>query len=323
MLEYRSKGFIWFFSLIVQYASIKRTYKNVILLLDEPGLHLHGKAQNDLLKCFNEEFSDTQIIYTTHSPFMVDVSSFDRIRTVHDAGSNGAKVSNDALSIKSDSLLPLQAALGYGITQSLFISPNCLIVEGVSDLLFLKAVSSKLIGDKRTGLSPKWTIIPVGGIGKVHTFVSIIKSREDVNAVALLDAQKQHRQAIDNLHKKHLLEKEHVLTYADFMSDCHKETDVEDLFEREFYLDLVNEACNDDLPRPIKVSDINSKVPRVVVSIGNYLKKNTMLDDKTNYDHYKPARYFYQNIDTLWEKLPDQTKNKFEKMFEQLNQLLK
>ena len=322
-LSQRSKGFIWFFSLLVQYAAIKRAHNNVILLLDEPGLHLHGKAQNDLLKCFDEEFSDTQILYTTHSPFMVDVSRFDRIRVVHDTGSKGAKVSNDALSIKSDSLLPLQAALGYGATQSLFISPNCLIVEGVSDMLFLKAVSSKLIENKRTGLSHKWTIIPVGGIGKAYTFVSIIKSQEDVNAIALLDAQKQQQQAIDNLRKHPKLDEKHVLTYAAFLGDDCKEADVEDLFERSFYLNLVNEACKDDLPSPIEMSDINSNIPRIVASIGNYLKKNPLQDGETNYDHYKPARYFHQNIDTLWGKLPDPTKDKFEKMFKQLNQLLK
>ena len=323
LLERRSRGFIWFFSILVQYALIKRTHKNVILLLDEPGLHLHGKAQEGLLKHFDEEFSDTHIIYTTHSPFMVDVSRFDRILTVHDTGSNGAKVSNDALSIKSDSLLPPQAALGYGVAQSLFISPNCLIVEGVSDMLFLKAVSSELIGEKRTGLSPKWTIIPAAGIGKVQTFVSIITSREDVNAVVLLDAQKQQRQTIDNLHEQHLLEKEHVLTYADFLSDDQKEADVEDLFERSFYIDLVNETCKEDLSTSIKMSDINNSIPRVVVSIEEYLKQNPMQCGETKYDHYKPARYFYQSIDTLWKKLPEQTKSTFEKMFEHINQLLK
>lgn len=322
-LDQRSKGLIWFFSLLMQYASIKHTHKNVILLLDEPGLHLHGKAQNDLIKFFDAKFSDTQILYATHSPFMVDVSRFDRIRTVHDTGSNGAKVSNDALSIKSDSLLPLQAALGYGVTQSLFISPNCLIVEGVSDMLFLKAVSSKLIDDNRTGLSPKWTIVPVGGIGKAYTFVSIIKSQEDVNAVALLDNQKQHRQKIDNLHKHHLLDKEHVLTYADFLSDVQKEADVEDLFEQSFYIDLVNASHKEDLLNPIKMSEINSKIPRVAASIEDYLKQNPMRCSEAEYAHYKPARYFYKNIDTLWEKLPEQTKNTFEKMFKRLNQLFK
>ena len=321
-LDQRSKGFISFLSLLVQYASIKQQHEHVILLLDEPGLHLHGKAQSDLLKCFDEEFSDTQIIYTTHSPFMVDVRRLDRIRVVHDSGSSGAKVSGDALSVKGNSLLPLQAALGYGLTQSLFIAPNCLVVEGVSDMLFLKAVSDKLIGEKRTGLSPEWNIIPTGGIGKVQTFVSIIKAQEDVNAVVLVDSQKEHRQRIANLHEQHLLEKERVLTYTDFLDPDCKEGDVEDLFERTFYVELVNAAYKEHLSKPIEVSKMNNNIPRVVVSIAEYLKKNPLRDGETSCDHYKPSRYFYRNSDIMWEEMSDDTKDTFEKLFKRINKLL-
>src|SRR5207253_4434921 len=64
----RSAGFIWFFSFLVKFAQVQKTAGNLILLLDEPGLTLHGKAQADLLRYFAEKLaSEHQVVYTTHS----------------------------------------------------------------------------------------------------------------------------------------------------------------------------------------------------------------------------------------------------------------
>jgi len=69
----RSRGFVWFFSFLAWYSDVKRQEQRVILLLDEPGLSLHAKAQEDLLRYFDAEVrGHHQLIYTTHSPFMVD-----------------------------------------------------------------------------------------------------------------------------------------------------------------------------------------------------------------------------------------------------------
>src|SRR5690606_34015477 len=68
----RSAGFIWFFSFLVKFAQVRKDKKPLILLLDEPGLTLHGKAQADLLRYFDEKLAPYhQIIFSTHSPFMV------------------------------------------------------------------------------------------------------------------------------------------------------------------------------------------------------------------------------------------------------------
>src|SRR5262249_40686112 len=64
---------------------VKRRGENVILLLDEPGLSLHGMAQADLLRYMEQELKPYhQVIYTTHSPFMVDPDHFERVRIVQD-----------------------------------------------------------------------------------------------------------------------------------------------------------------------------------------------------------------------------------------------
>ena len=138
----RSRGFVWFFSFLAWYSQLRRRGENLILLLDEPGLSLHARGQGDLLRYFKQELKPHhQVVYTTHSPFMVDPMHFNRVRIVQDlsiesnTGSlpdeeKGTKVITDVLDARPDSLFPLQGALGYEIHQTLFIGPNNLIVEG-------------------------------------------------------------------------------------------------------------------------------------------------------------------------------------------------
>ena len=81
----RSRGFIWFFSFLAWFSTQKWTSNSIILLLDEPALFLHAKAQEDMLRYIEKELKpDHQVIYTTHSPFMVDPTRFDRTRIVED-----------------------------------------------------------------------------------------------------------------------------------------------------------------------------------------------------------------------------------------------
>src|SRR5580693_3368904 len=76
----RSRGFVWFFSFLAWYSDVKRSLETMILLLDEPGLTLHAKAQYDLLRYFETELKGNhQLIYTTHSPFMIDPQQFSRV----------------------------------------------------------------------------------------------------------------------------------------------------------------------------------------------------------------------------------------------------
>jgi energy-coupling factor transporter ATP-binding protein EcfA2 len=173
----RSRGFVWFFSFLAWYEDVKREQHDIILLLDEPGLSLHGRAQADLLRYIETELKPHhQVLYTTHSPFMVDSEHFDRVRIVQDKGidadeplernEDGTKVISNVFEASEDSLFPLQGALGYDIHQSLFVGPNSLVVEGPADLLYLKAMSSVVERGGGVGLSDKWTITPVGGGGR-------------------------------------------------------------------------------------------------------------------------------------------------------------
>tara|TARA_B100000965_G_scaffold389201_1_gene394605 strand:+ start:3547 stop:5511 length:1965 start_codon:yes stop_codon:yes gene_type:complete len=324
----RSRGFVWFFSFLAWYEDIKRQKQNVILLLDEPGLSLHGRAQADLLTYFEAELSAHQLIYTTHSPFMIDPTKFERVRIVQDLGidakerlpkeQDGTKVLTNVFDATDDSLFPLQGALGYEIHQTLFVGPDTLVVEGPSDMLYLRTISGELEREGRTGLSERWTITPVGGSGKVPTFVALLAPQRGMNIATLLDVQDNDRPLIEDLYKKKLLNKKQVMTYADFVTP--DEADIEDIFERDFYVGLINEEFKKQLPKAIKSASLNAKQPRILRAIEAYLSDNPLKSGV--FGHYRPARYLSENITALWPKVSDDTKDRFEAMFEKVNSLL-
>ncbi|MCY3615415.1 MAG: AAA family ATPase [Bacteroidetes bacterium] len=325
----RSRGFIWFFSFLAWYGDVRAKGENVILLLDEPGLSLHGKAQEDLLKYFEAEIKGQhQLIYTTHSPFMVDPAKFDRVRIVQDLSiehgpdpppeRTGTRVLTDVLKASDDSLFPLQGALGYEISQTLFVGPNSLVVEGVSDLLFLQGMSSLLEANGRLGLSNEWTITPVGGSNNVPTFVALLGAQSDLNVAVLVDYHKKDRQSIENLYKNRLLSKKQVLTYADFTKTS--EADVEDMFDEAFYLDLVNGAFKVALAKPVTMEDLNPNLPRIDLRLKEYFNANPLKSNRS-FNHFRPAKYF---LETIGADAPsDGTLARFEEAFSELNKLVR
>ena len=328
-LRTRSRGFVWFFSFLAWYEDIKRQKKNVILLLDEPGLSLHGRAQADLLRYFEAELSAHQLIYTTHSPFMIDPAKFERVRIVQDLGidakeplpkdKDGTKVLANVFDATDDSLFPLQGALGYEIQQTLFIGPNSLVVEGPADLLYLRAMSAELEREGRGGLSEKWVITPTGGSGKVPAFVALLAPQKGINVATLLDIQSSDRAQIEDLYKKKLLKKRQVTTYGDFAKK--DEADVEDMFERDFYVDLINLEYSKQLKSPIVTSSLNANEPRTLRAIEAFLVDNPL--QFGSFGHFRPARYFAENSATLWHKVSDATKERFDAAFKHLNALLR
>jgi energy-coupling factor transporter ATP-binding protein EcfA2 len=322
----RSTGFVWFFSFLSWYSAVKKQDDPIVLLLDEPGLSLHGKAQEDLLRYFEAEIASNpkhQLVYTTHSPFMVDPAHFERVRIVQDKSidtddelpreEDGTKIVTNILDAGADSLFPLQGALGYEIYQTLFIGPNSLVVEGASDLLYIQVVSSILQLKGKVGLDSRWTITPVGGADKVPTFAALIGAQKKLNVATLIDFQKSSQQMVENLYKKRLLEKSHVLTFADFTGT--KEADIEDMFGDEFYLKLVNEEFGTKLT----VSDLKSKAQRILSRLESHLAEHP-LPSGGAFNHYRPARRFAEQVASF--PVSEIALDRFEQAFKQLNALI-
>jgi len=318
----RSRGFVWFFSFLAYFGQQKEEQDiPLILLLDEPGLSLHAKAQADLLEYIEKELRPGhQVIYTTHSPFMVDPSHFERVRLVQDdsmetdtttaSEDEGTKVSSDVLAVNNDTLFPLQGALGYEIHQTLFIGPNTLVVEGPSDLIYLKTMSALLEKKGKTALSEKWTITPAGGAGKIPVFVSLIGSQKRMNIATLMDIDPNTDSVAQQLIKQKLLRKKNLLTYAQYVDA--DEADLEDLFDREFYIELVNK----EFGKSIEPSEINASIPRVLVALRPAF-------DSNSFNHYRPARYLSEHLGELEKQISNAVIDRFESLYSELNGLLR
>ncbi|QIO98359.1 AAA family ATPase [Bradyrhizobium symbiodeficiens] len=327
----RSAGFVWFFSFLVKFAQVKALGRPVVLLLDEPGLTLHGKAQADLLRYFDEKLAPHhQIIYSTHSPFMVAPDKLMSARVVEDVIdtsaprrlSKGTKVHADVLSKDPDTLFPLQGALGYEITQTLFIGKHNLLVEGPSDILYLQVLSDALKARKRIGLDPRWTVCPTGGIGNVRAFVSLFGGNK-LDVAVLADQTKGDLKKIEDLRRSEILKKGRVYTIADFTGK--DESDIEDLFEPETFVTIVN-ACyeltgkNKLTAKSLEEADTTTArlVKKAEAAFKLYPESIPM------YDHFTPSAWLIRNPSTLdgAKKETEATLARAENLFKAMNCLL-
>lgn len=314
----RSRGFVWFFSFLAYFSQIEREDSNLILLLDEPGLSLHAKAQNDFLRLIDEKLAPKhQVIYTTHSPFMINPSNFKNVRTVQDIDEKGTIISEDVLRNDRDTVFPLQAALGYELAQTLFIGPNCLLVEGPSDLIYLQILSEAVINKGFDGLDPSWVIVPVGGADKLSTFVSLLGSNK-LNLVVLIDISSKDKQRIQNLQDNAMLGHNNLIQISEITGI--KNSDIEDIFEPTFYLKLVNGAYTNELAKEISMESFSNENPRIVKRIEDYFNDYDIVGG--HFNHYSPAVYFLKEQVNLGDELDVSTIERAKSLFEKINELL-
>lgn len=261
----RSSGFQWFFSFLAAFSEFEGG-KPTIVLLDEPALTLHGKAQKDFLRFINERLAPSApVIYTTHSPFMVEGDKLERVRIVEDDGPpKGATATDEVLAHDPDSLFPLQAALGYDIAQNLFVGPHNLVVEGTSDFIYLNIMSMICAKSGLNKLDERWRLLPAGGATNIPTFVSLVGPHLDITV--LVDSNTKGMQRVMNMITINLL-KGHRLIMANIATNT-SEADIEDLFSEGDYLKLYNKTFGTS----IKVSDLPAN-NRIVKRIEAYIQK--------------------------------------------------
>lgn len=307
-LKNRSKGFNWFFSFLVWFKKIQEDKNSkYILLLDEPGLNLHASAQSDMLRFIEDLSRDYQILYTTHSPFSIPSNKLERVRTVLET-KEGSVISESVQEKDPNTLFPLQAALGYDIAQNLFISPKNLLVEGVSDLIILTTLSGILEAKGRTSLRNDITIVPTGGLEKVATFISLLRGSK-LEIVCLLDSytDAKGKAKMDKIVADKIIHKSKIRFFDEFV-DWYARADIEDLFLKEDYLNIFNDAFPEF--ENISVNKLNHKVQQIIIQINQYLNVE-------RFNHYRPANVLLKKQSMLSEG----TLNNFEQLFIDVNKL--
>lgn len=310
-LRNRSKGFNWFFSFLVWFKKIQEDeHSNYILLLDEPGLNLHASAQADLMRFLEDLSEDYQIIYTTHSPFMISSENLNRVRTVLETD-KGSVISDSIQEKDPNTLFPLQAALGYDIAQNLFVSKKNLLVEGVSDLIALTAISGILEAENRESLRDDITIVPTGGLEKVATFISLLRGSK-LEIACLLDSytDAKGKAKMDKMIAGKIIHKSKVRFFDEFL-DSHSKADLEDLFTKSDYLKLFNSAFKE--LANIKETDLNSAIPQIIIQVNKHIGKN-------RFNHFRPANEIVK-IGADKSFFDDESLDNFEKVFKEINKL--
>lgn len=309
----RSTGFKWFFSFMAAFYQYEETDEPLIILLDEPGLGLHARAQKDFLQFIEDRLgASRQVFYTTHSPFMVQPDSLERVRIVEDKGvapfdqpdaEEGSKVTAEVLTIDSDTLFPLQGALGYDIAQHLLIAPHNLLVEGTSDFTYMVTISDYLTEQGRVGLHEEWSLIPVGGADLIPTFIALLGHHLDVTVV--VDSQKGGHQKLSRLAHKGYLKESRLIPIGSIIDE--HDADLEDLFAIDDYLALFNEAFG----KSVAADDLQG-----TDTIVQQLARHEGVD---SFNHGLPADFFLRNRDELLPKLSETTLENFEELFRSIN----
>lgn len=285
----RSSGLKYFLSYYVQYlAHEPHKSKNEILLMDEPDAYLSSQAQQDLLKIFNsfaepktDKIKPIQVVFVTHSPFLIDKNHAERIRVLEKGISDeGTRIVNDA---GKNHYEPLRSAFGSFVGETAFIGSTNLFVEGISDQILLAGASLHL--RKKSTLQEEvldlnnLTIVPAGSASHIPYLVYLARGRdvEKPATIVLLDSDDSGNKAKeklkrDEVNKKQILREDLILQLGELATESgltlptNELNDIEDLVPLPLcveaikgYLKTFSKAPN-DIVNKIDEALIQSKI---------------------------------------------------------------
>lgn len=222
----RSGGLKYFLSYLVQFlARVRDRNRHEILLMDEPDAYLSNQGQQDLLRLLRDFTRPTgtapggQVLYVTHSPFLIDKNRADRIRVLDKgSGDEGVRVVRD---VGRNHFEPLRTALGSFVGETAFIGNCNLILEGLADQIYLAGMSDLLTragvaSTERLDLN-QITLVPAGAASHVPYMTYLARGRDaDKPAViVLLDGDEEGDRAVKDLarggpRKKQLIRPQYV-----------------------------------------------------------------------------------------------------------------
>ena len=263
----RSGGLKYFLSYLVQFlAHVKDRVGPEILLMDEPDAYLSNQGQQDLLRVLHEftlpvgTVPGGQVVFVTHSPFLIDKNRADRIRVLDKgSGEEGVRVVRD---VGRNHFEPLRTALGAFVGETAFIGNCNLILEGLADQVYLAGMSELL---NRSGVAitecldlNQITLVAAGSASHVPYMTFLARGR-DTNkpaVIVLLDGDKEGDCAAKALQRggprnKQLIRPEYVVQLKpDKIPDVTSDRpcgplDIEDLIPVEIGLDAVKEYLSE------------------------------------------------------------------------------
>lgn len=243
-LENRSTGLQWFLSFyLVFLVESEEEHANAFLLLDEPGLSLHPLAQRDLSAFFDNLADTNQLIYTTHSPFLIDADQLHRARKVY-VGDDGTTRASSDLRAGADgrqggASYAVYSALNLSVAESLLLGCQPIIVEGPSDQHYLTTAKTLLIAKGDIQPTRELVFPPSGGVRTAKAVSGMLMGRDETLPKLFLDGDGPGK----NLAKSaksglYAGEEDKVSLVTDFLD--LEGAEVEDLFPPKLIIEVVD-----------------------------------------------------------------------------------
>lgn len=238
-------------------------------MLDEPGMSLHPHAQQALSAFFDNLATKNQILYTSHSPFLVDADRLERARKVYVANDGSTKATSDlghdeGRDVQAGAAYAVHSALNLSVGESILVGCRPVLVEGVSDQYYLTAIKSLLVAAGKVKPSRELVFPPSGGAKNVRAVASILAGRDGTPPAILLDSDGPGRNAKNALTSNNGLYAEHsarVLSVCDFVEAVKENAEVEDLFPHDILAQELDRMVRDaNVPL---VDSLESGVPFV------------------------------------------------------------
>ena len=200
-----------------------------IVLIDEPGLYLHAKAQEDVLRVLESISKSCGVVFSTHSPYLIDTDRLDRIRLVSKSSVKGTSIENKIHSGSDlETLTPIVTAIGLAVNGDFpFIGGQNIILEGISDYFYLVAMKSLLAPD----LNVKF--VPSVGAPKIPQIVSLLIAW-GLSYSVILDSDREGRRTAKVLEEKLSVSTKSII----FVSDSDG-LSMEDMFSRDDFCNHV------------------------------------------------------------------------------------
>ncbi len=315
-LEQRSKGFQWFLSFYVVFMteSVEGT-KDAVILLDEPGLHLHGSAQEDLLRVLGKLSEKNQIIYATHSPSMIDLDAVDTVSVLVETR-EGTKVCEPSKTTDKTALFPLLAALGHSMSRELYTGQYSLLVENLTDLWILSAISNHFKDSGRVHIDDDIVITPSGGGQKSAVFATMLAG-DNTGVAVLVDSDVEGINIRKKLMENRVVRETTVLFPSDVTQEPGRVMELEDLLPVNLYLKFANEAYARELGK----NQVTDKALAKGVLVRRYAEEEFKQRGLT-FSRSKVARHMMNEFQKIpMSQLPQDFVEHMEHLFTNINSI--
>jgi len=314
-LEQSSKGFQWFLSFYIVFMTETLEGRDTVLLLDEPGLHLHAAAQQDLLRVLARLSEKNLVIYSTHSPFMIDLDALDTISVLAETP-RGTKISEPTKTTDKTALFPLQAALGYALSRGLYTGEYSLLVENITDLWILSTISQHFKEKHRGYIADDIVITPSGGGQKSALFATMLAG-QNMSVSVLLDSNVEGISVKKQLVESPIARETNVIFVNDASQEPGRVMEVEDLLPPSLYLKFVNDAYSRELGKTRLGNEALAKDVQIRRYVEAELKKREI-----GFSRFRVARQIMNDFPNIpFSQLPAEFVQNMERLFSFINRI--